>query len=158
MCSCRRLPQVTGTADRRSRPACRRPTSGKELQQISSLQVFRPGRFRDEFYYHHDRRSRKDADTTNRKDSQFMMKKYLFFFVFVSLVTASAAHATVDLIAIGSVSGAYEDLASKTAAALENGVPGNTLGGVGSGIAYAGGNTFLALPDRGPNAVVYNSS
>jgi len=87
-----------------------------------------------------------------------MMKKYLFFFVFVSLVTASAAHATVDLIAIGSVSGAYEDLASKTAAALENGVPGNTLGGVGSGIAYAGGNTFLALPDRGPNAVVYNSS
>ena len=35
---------------------------------------------------------------------------------------------------------------------------GNILGGVGSGLAYAGGNTFLALPDRGPNATPYNSA
>ncbi len=29
------------------------------------------------------------------------------------------------------------------------------LGGIGSGLAWAGGNTFLALPDRGPNATAY---
>jgi hypothetical protein len=50
------------------------------------------------------------------------------------------------------------DLSSETAAPLENGVPGNQLGGIGSGLAYAGGNTFLAIPDRGPNAVSYNSA
>ena len=48
------------------------------------------------------------------------------------------------------MSGTYEDFAVETAAPLENGVPGNRLGGLGSGLAYAGGNTFLALPDRGP--------
>src|SRR5262249_8169999 len=30
-------------------------------------------------------------------------------------------------------------------------------GGIGSGFAYAGGTTFLALPDRGPNANPYNA-
>jgi hypothetical protein len=40
---------------------------------------------------------------------------------------------------------------------LENGVPANLLGGLGSGFTYAGGNTFLAIPDRGPNAVSYNA-
>lgn len=34
-------------------------------------------------------------------------------------------------------------------------MPGNLLGGIGSGLAYAGGTTFLALPDLGPNAVPY---
>ncbi|HXI54366.1 MAG TPA: esterase-like activity of phytase family protein, partial [Candidatus Saccharimonadales bacterium] len=62
----------------------------------------------------------------------------------------------VDLIAIGTVSGTYEDFATETAAPLESGVPGNRLGGIGSGLAYAGGTTFLALPDRGPNATPYN--
>ena len=33
----------------------------------------------------------------------------------------------------------------------------NILGGLGSGLAYAGRNTFLALPDRGPNATSYNA-
>jgi hypothetical protein len=77
-----------------------------------------------------------------------------------SLVVLQAAGAAADptLIAIGSISGTYEDFASETAAPLENGVPGNRLGGMGSGIAYAGGNTFLALPDRGPNAKAYNSA
>src|SRR5262249_55458586 len=42
-------------------------------------------------------------------------------------------------------------------APLENGVPGNRLGGIGSGLAYAGNNIFLALPDRGPNAKAYNA-
>jgi Esterase-like activity of phytase len=68
----------------------------------------------------------------------------------------STAHAAVDLVATGSVSGAYEDFASDTAASLENGVPGNRLGGMGSALAYAGCNTFVALPDRGPNAVTYD--
>ena len=35
---------------------------------------------------------------------------------------------------------------------LENGLPQNVLGGIGSGLAWAGGTTFLAVPDRGPNA------
>jgi len=84
-----------------------------------------------------------------------MFKKALLP-VLIAAVFAPAAHATVDLIAIGGISGTYEDLARQTAAPLENGVPGNRLGGLGSGLAYAGGTTFLALPDRGPNAKAYN--
>jgi len=71
---------------------------------------------------------------------------------------AALAYAGPDLIAVGSVSGTYEDFATETAGLLENGIPGNRLGGMGSGLAYAGGNTFLALPDRGPNAKAYNSA
>ena len=71
---------------------------------------------------------------------------------------AKGAYASTDLIAIGTVSGAYEDFAAQTAGLLENGVPGNRLGGLGSGLAHAGGTTFLALPDRGPNAKSYNSN
>ena len=73
-------------------------------------------------------------------------------------VTTLSAHAAVDLIAIGSMSGTYEDLSGRTAAPPENGVAGNRLGGIGSGLAYAGGDIFLALPDRGPNAVSYASN
>jgi hypothetical protein len=68
------------------------------------------------------------------------------------VLLASSAHAETKLIAIGSISGTYEDLAVETAAPLENGIPGNRLGGVGSSLTHAGGNLFLALPDRGPNA------
>ena len=35
-------------------------------------------------------------------------------------------------------------------------MPGNRLGGLGSGLAYLGGDFFLGLPDRGPNATDYN--
>src|SRR5215472_1125677 len=66
-----------------------------------------------------------------------------------ALFAAPAAQAGVDLIAIGSISGSYEDLSAETAATLENGVPGNRLGGLGSSITYAGCSRFLALPDRG---------
>ncbi len=55
----------------------------------------------------------------------------------------------------GSRAGANVDLSGLTSP-LENGLPGNILGGIGSGLAYAGGNSFLALPDRGPNATGYN--
>jgi len=39
---------------------------------------------------------------------------------------------------------------------LESSVTANVLGGTGSALAYAGGATFLLLPDRGPNANPYN--
>ncbi|HTO11302.1 MAG TPA: esterase-like activity of phytase family protein [Candidatus Binatia bacterium] len=74
------------------------------------------------------------------------------------VLLASIAHAGPALIATGSISGTYEDLALETAGPLEDGVPGNRLGGIGSGLAYAGGNIFLALPDRGPNAKAYNAA
>src|SRR6266699_644170 len=84
------------------------------------------------------------------------MKKQTFAALcLVSSLSAPAVRA-IDLIAIGTVSGSYEDFAIETAGPLENGVPGNRLGGIGSGLAYAGGTTFLALPDRGPNASPYN--
>ena len=88
--------------------------------------------------------------TTIRRGS----RNLLLLVVWLSFVSpfAGVARAAVDLIAAGSISGTYEDFATETAAPLENGIPGNRLGGMGSGLAYAGGNTFLALPDRGPNA------
>jgi hypothetical protein len=70
--------------------------------------------------------------------------------------TQSTFAAEPVLIAIGSISGSYEDFARQTAALLDNNVPGNRLGGLGSGLAHLGGDWFLALPDRGPNAVSYN--
>jgi hypothetical protein len=71
------------------------------------------------------------------------------------LVSPAAFAAPPVLIAIGNVSPDYEDFATKTAGALENGIPGNRLGGMGSGLAYLGGDYFIALPDRGPNAKPY---
>ena len=79
----------------------------------------------------------------------------------LSMLLAQTIHATPPpdgpfIIAIGSIDGLYEDFATKTAAPLENGVPDNRLGGLGSGLAWMGGDYFLGLPDRGPNAVDYN--
>jgi len=77
------------------------------------------------------------------------------------LAAATPATAGVTLIATGSINGssagAGVDLSGLTGK-LENGLAGNILGGLGSGLAYAGGNTFLATPDRGPNATPYNSA
>jgi hypothetical protein len=87
-----------------------------------------------------------------------MQLKTLSSVLVASLCAAPLAHAGVDLIATGTISGSYEDLASKTAGALENGAAGNLFGGIGSGLAYAGGTTFLGLPDRGPNAAPYNTA
>jgi hypothetical protein len=84
-----------------------------------------------------------------------MKKTALASLILVSSVFTPETNA-VDLIAIGTIPGTYEDFAMETAGPLENGVPGNRLGGIGSGLAYAGGTTFLALPDRGPNANLYN--
>ena len=85
-----------------------------------------------------------------------MTNKHLIPFLLLPFFIVPTAQAQIDLISIGQVSGTYQDMATKTAAPLESGVAGNILGGVGSGLAYAGGNTFLALPDRGPNATPYN--
>src|SRR5262245_4597671 len=68
---------------------------------------------------------------------------------------AALTLAPPQLIAIGTLDGSGPDRSSETAAPLENGVMGNLLGGIGSGLEYLGGRTFLALPDRGPNAVEY---
>ena len=75
--------------------------------------------------------------------------------VLAATLSASAAQAAPLLLAVGTLGGGT-DLSGLTGA-LENGLPGNILGGLGSGLAYVGGNTFLALPDRGPNATPYNS-
>ena len=93
------------------------------------------------------------------------MKKALLFVTLIaialSLIAAPQINAQVTLLAVGSLTqskaGAYADL-SGLRNTLENGVPANILGGLGSGFAYASGNTFVGLPDRGPNAVSYNSA
>jgi hypothetical protein len=71
------------------------------------------------------------------------------------------AQAEINLLAVGTLddsrAGSFADLSGLTYK-LENDVPANSLGGFGSAIAYASGNTFLALPDRGPNAVPFDSN
>ncbi|HEY3706949.1 MAG TPA: esterase-like activity of phytase family protein [Terracidiphilus sp.] len=74
----------------------------------------------------------------------------------------AASHALAQnlaLLAVGTLdqsrAGAWADR-SGLSYTLENGAPANLLGGFGSALTYASGNTFLALPDRGPNAVPFN--
>lgn len=86
-----------------------------------------------------------------------MKHKKLLAVMLSAFILTPAAHAGVQLIAIGSLSGGLSDLSTQTAGPLENGVAGNLLGGLGSGLAWAGGDTFIATPDRGPNATPYNS-
>lgn len=74
----------------------------------------------------------------------------------LSIASPLLAHAGPQLLAIGSIQAGGGDMATQTAGPLENGAAGNLLGGIGSGLAWAGGSTFLATPDRGPNAVAYN--
>ncbi|MBT2187768.1 esterase-like activity of phytase family protein [Sphingobium nicotianae] len=73
----------------------------------------------------------------------------------VAIATPMPASSAAMLLATGTLSGATD--ASGLNYTLENGLAANFLGGVGSGFAYAGGNTFLSVPDRGPNATPYNS-
>jgi Esterase-like activity of phytase len=77
------------------------------------------------------------------------------------ILALSRSEAQITLLAVGTMdeshAGAFADLSGLTYT-LENGTKANLLGGLGSGMAYADGNTFLALPDRGPNAVSYDSS
>jgi hypothetical protein len=79
--------------------------------------------------------------------------------VALGLFAAPQLNAQVSLLAIGSLTnskaGPYADL-SGLDGRLENGAAANLLGGLGSGLAWGFDNTFLALPDRGPNAVSYD--
>ncbi|NII75653.1 hypothetical protein FHW84_004264 [Dyella sp. SG562] len=86
------------------------------------------------------------------------MRTKLAFAVFAAFAAAAPVHAGVELIAAGSLDAHQGDRAMRTARPLENGVQGNLLGGLGSGLAYAGCGSFVALPDRGPNAVSYDSA
>jgi len=90
-----------------------------------------------------------------------MRKGLLLGVALGTLLISSAAMASPILLAIGTLNGssagANQDLSGLTGA-MENGLPGNILGGLGSGLAYAGGNTFIGVPDRGPNATPYNSA
>ena len=76
----------------------------------------------------------------------------------VLLTTAAClpAAASPTLLARGTLAGSTD--LSGLNYALENGLQANVLGGLGSALAWAGGNTFLAAPDRGPNATAYDSA
>jgi len=74
----------------------------------------------------------------------------------LSAIATFPAHAAVTLLAKGVLGGTSDR--SGLSGTLENGLAANVFGGVGSGLTYAGGNTFLAVPDRGPNATPYNSA
>lgn len=85
-----------------------------------------------------------------------MLHKHIFTALTFACATACVpANAAVTLIAKGSLPGDARDLSGQVHT-LENGLPANLLGGLGSGLAWAGGNTFLAIPDRGPNATTWN--
>ena len=79
---------------------------------------------------------------------------------FVVLFAAMYASAGPILLANATLTstsaGYYTDL-SGLQGTMENGVAKTLLGGLGSGLAWAYGNTFIAVPDRGPNAVSYDS-
>ncbi|WP_374261994.1 esterase-like activity of phytase family protein [Zoogloea sp.] len=83
-------------------------------------------------------------------------KRLLAVVVPALLASAPTAHAGVSLIGIGQLAGT--DLSGLVQDKLENGVAQNIVGGLGSAIAWAGGDTFLMTPDRGPNAEPWNST
>ena len=72
----------------------------------------------------------------------------------------AAVFAQPALIAKGTLTssraGSYADL-SGLKGTLENGAAANLLGGFGSGIAHISGDQFVAVPDRGPNAIPFDS-
>ena len=92
------------------------------------------------------------------------MKNVCTLAVFSLLTTGllAAPHAsaqTFPVLAIGTLdqsrAGTFQDVSGLTYP-LENGVRANELGGFGSALTWASGDTFLALPDRGPNAVTFD--
>ncbi len=84
------------------------------------------------------------------------MHRSVLFLSAAFFALAAVAHAEPRLIAVASLDAHGHDLSAETAPPLENGVAGNILGGMGSAFDYAGGDTFIAVPDRGPNANKYN--
>lgn len=90
------------------------------------------------------------------------MRNFIGFSLLAAAVLAApAADAAVTLFAIGDLDGSRAGVGvdlSGLRGPLENGLTGNILGGLGSGLAYAGQNTFIGVPDRGPNATPYNAA
>ena len=84
-----------------------------------------------------------------------MNKRILPFLITAAIAQMSTAEAAPILLATGTLTGS-SDLSGLTGT-LESGLAANVLGGLGSGLAWAGGNNFLALPDRGPNATSYTN-
>lgn len=84
------------------------------------------------------------------------MRRLALMNLFLASFLATPAQAGIVYLANGTLTN-NTDL-SGLSGLLENGMPANILGGIGSGLAYAGGNSFLAVPDRGPNATPYNSA
>lgn len=68
----------------------------------------------------------------------------------LTAVESEALSPGPGLIATGTLSQATD--LSGLSGTLESGLPQTVLGGLGSGLAWAGGTTFLGVPDRGPNA------
>lgn len=80
---------------------------------------------------------------------------YAVALIVLSLFTASS-NAAISLVGVGTIPASATDLSGLTGL-LESGAPKN-LASFGSGIAYTGqGVRFVAIPDRGPNAVSYNA-
>lgn len=92
--------------------------------------------------------------TRNTSHTRHTGQRALQLAAILGLFAAGVAHAAPTLIAIGELNGT-RDLSGLNGT-LESGISASILGGMGSGLAWAGGNTFLALPDRGPNATAYN--
>ena len=84
---------------------------------------------------------------------------FAFLALASGVVAARPAAAQVKLLAVDQVTDANGGFTDRSGlgGTLENGVPANVLGGLGSGFAWAGGNTFVGVPDRGPNAVLYDA-
>lgn len=71
-------------------------------------------------------------------------------------LAASSVQASVSFIGAAVIDGTGTDFSGLSSSVLEDGVSRhNALNGFGSGIAYAGGNNFYLLSDRGPNKVSY---
>jgi len=89
------------------------------------------------------------------------MRNFIGFTLLAAAAFAAPSSAAVTLFAIGDLDGSRAgvgvDLSGLTGP-LENGLAGNILGGIGSGLAYAGNNVFIGVPDRGPNATAYNGA
>lgn len=72
-------------------------------------------------------------------------------------VTATSSPAAVTFIGKAVLTGTDTDKSGLDGSLLEDGASkNNALNGIGSGLTYAGGNTFYALEDRGPNKVAYS--
>jgi Esterase-like activity of phytase/Collagen triple helix repeat (20 copies) len=83
-----------------------------------------------------------------------MSPNRLLFVLTSSLALTSAAHAAPPALIATATLDQPSDLSGLTDT-LENGMSNGVLGGIGSGLAWAGGTTFVGVPDRGPNATAY---